>query len=408
MRIGFFVLELSAYHSHIRPLVDTLSSAKHSCVVFHLSSLYGFRTLPEDSRVTFRSLTRTVDLGGELKECNLDWLVVLNVEHFYVMTLVRIARSLGIITAYWQHGIRPDLTIVEPDSLTQGKFHLRGYVDALRKYAFFYTVSLVSALISSERSVILRLIGKKTKQLLLKTSEALLQTSSFAEARCDVAFVYARRDRLLLRQHYGYEDGQIIEMGYPLDIPQCRSVNPAGGRTVLYISQPVRYHPSLPKDRRIASERAFFDLLTNAAQAAGLTLVVKLHPRESVTEISAYVRRDAPVQIVSNGTIYDLTAASSVVIGHYSTALFYAVVLRKPLLILEAGGVPKFPIDFAGRGAGKYAKREDLASAIAEFVRNPQIDLRAYESFEREFIGTASRSPYELALDTFARFGHGS
>ena len=69
-------------------------------------------------------------------------------------------------------------------------------------------------------------------------------------------------------------------------------------------------------------------------------LIVLLHPREN---LSTYIKRfaDTQIDIIQLPNNYSCFTDKSLIIGHYSTALLYALYFEKPTIILNYPSVKK-------------------------------------------------------------------
>lgn len=104
-------------------------------------------------------------------------------------------------------------------------------------------------------------------------------------------------------------------------------------RNVLFIDQALQ----IPVERRV-------DLLTRlcaVTRAAGLTLVVKLHPRDrAVEEISARLDAIEGIRVVRHGVDIDIWTGTILAITRFSTMAFEAIARGIPVVTLDTPDTP--------------------------------------------------------------------
>lgn len=158
---------------------------------------------------------------------------------------------------------------------------------------------------------------------------------NFSTCPFDYYFIYSQRefDRLsriyMLAHNYSY-------IGYPIFLDEKqKEISKVGfeiSRAVLYVHQPfiLDGFASISYDEE---KQYILSLSKNVSKKYG-RLVVLLHPREN---LESYKERykDTDVEIVSSPNNYLCFADKSLIIGHYSTALLYALYLGKPTVIIE-------------------------------------------------------------------------
>lgn len=205
----------------------------------------------------------------------------------------------------------------------------------------------------------------------------------------DVVYAYGNFWQDFYKRNYGYGSSEFVHTGYPDLERVSERVQERGVRADLcYVCQ------SLVEDGRIerAAMEAFLDELADFADAQGLKIAFKLHPRSDLT---LYHQFQQPHELMHEGL-----PEAPVWIGHYSSLLAagYATGAKVLLVDLDGHTIPVYFSDAASAhvsassGALEQGYREACASA-------PSSELEAV------FPVPSGPVAEQIAEDLFARLG---
>jgi len=158
-------------------------------------------------------------------------------------------------------------------------------------------------------------------------------------------------------------------------------------KLVTWMTQSHSYTPQVNKRNIIA--------VYNAIESfKGIQLVVKLHPGED--QKAPLYREDKtlkPTIIGGFGAItFELLYASDIVITHYCTTAIEALMLDKPVIVIDFSGRP-IPVPYVEAGATVGIYKEDaLASAIEALLYNEGARQRLAKAREK-FISEGNYKP---------------
>lgn len=149
---------------------------------------------------------------------------------------------------------------------------------------------------------------------------------------------YALHGRDELYKKFKFDDKDVFYSGYPLGKlkSDTTAVATAGPKEyALYVHQPL-IKDGLT-DFTYEDERSLIAGLVTSLKVNNLKLIFKIHPREDINE---YRERFKDLDVdVSGDTFSDLLPKCKLVVGQFSTALFYAAKYFIPLIILPYKGV---------------------------------------------------------------------
>lgn len=152
-------------------------------------------------------------------------------------------------------------------------------------------------------------------------------------------FIFSEREKTFLSKIYSPADSEITMVGYPIfsDSEEKSRLNiaPIDKKEVLYVHQPfiidsytnIGYEEE--KEYLLAIEKEILKKFNK--------FIVLLHPRENLEK---YKERfsNTTISIVQSPNNYNCFADKSLILGHYSTALLYALYFNKPTIILKYPG----------------------------------------------------------------------
>jgi len=195
--------------------------------------------------------------------------------------------------------------------------------------------------------------------------------------------------------------------GYDYDLYLAAKDGAKRDGTAVFLDEYVPFHPDYLRrghepystaERYYPELRGFFDAFE---RATGLTVVVAAHPRSSYEKHPDYFggRR------VVRGRTVELVRDSDAVIAHSSTALAFAVLFRKPVVLAASADLRACPdgplINAMARSLNKRLldlAHPDQVDWKAELV----VDETAYADFRRRYVkkdGTPEKPFWDIVAD---------
>ena len=316
MVIGFFELRLSGILRFPLWLHESLeaNSANLEVVYFYdevdcdLQSV--LTKLPlNSSLIKIEKITPLV-LVELLRSQKLDRLVVM-AQRIPDSSLVVAAKSLGISTIMYQHGL------YIPFMKRQGSIFIANFVKTFR----FLQYAMVTAdIISVSRTLLLIhyirmfVLGHPFKDIEFPADSI----------NTDYVLVYGDYWKEYHTENFGYSPDQQYIVGAPdfSDINQLQAAD-TDSNSVCYIAQTLVEDGRLPR----SSMLSFISNLSSAVIQSGLHLQVRLHPR---SDLSLY--SELPTDTVLSKTEFP---KKTIYIGHYSSILAKATFLSNNIILVD-------------------------------------------------------------------------
>lgn len=170
--------------------------------------------------------------------------------------------------------------------------------------------------------------------------------NNFKYSPFDYYFIFSQREYSLLSNVFPLDESNTSLIGYPIfssekDKKEATSAGLKMNGEVLYVHQPfiLDGYATISYEER---KKYFLDLEKQLLKKYK-RLIVLLHPREN---LSTYIKRfaDTQIDIIQLPNNYSCFTDKSLIIGHYSTALLYALYFEKPTIILNYPSVKNDPI----------------------------------------------------------------
>jgi hypothetical protein len=386
MKIGFFIKSLNAYHAHVKSFIEQAPGKNYSFIVFHMNNLYTPNFKLENILCEKVDLSKKTNYNLELKKLNIDFFVSLNPGNLFDLLLIACCKQLNVCTIYYQHGIQLDFSSFNPTVLSRNKTFKKKKL-TIKKYFFFYAVFLKNVFLFKRKNLIIQTVFTKTKHLINSKKIASLPKYGLHEMHIDWAFVYGEADKNYLISSMSMNSDRIIVSGYPFIEASKNLLYKKSEKKVLYISSGLRIAGVIPFT--VNDEKQFYLKLNDAVKNANCQLVVKMHPQEDLDLFESFFCEQDNVELHKYSNLADLTIISDIIIGDYSTALFYAIKYYKPILITESEFFKNYPFDLTKYGIGKKVKMDEITSCLNNRVLSEE-DNNNYDFFLKNKIQSSS------------------
>jgi hypothetical protein len=380
IKVGFSIKGLYQYYHMIRPIIEANDRENIDFYIFHANKFYRYHT--GNIEITDATLVNLVGTGivvKKIKETNLDYMIIFNPGQIFDVFITAICKENNIKTIYYQHGLSLDFGSFGIKSIQQGK-SVSDRILSLRRYLFFYRVMIYNIFLVKHKKRLLKLLTKRSKQVLFNFGNADYPKYGLKEFHCDIGLVFGQKDKKYLTTSNGFKEKDVVVGGYPL-LKSSGQDNDLPAGYVLYLSSGLLTSKVIPITK--VEEREFYVNLAKKVIDSDNNLVIKLHPTENFELFKDYIKDFDKAIVFKNYNLSDIVERANLVIGDYSTALFYPIKHLKPLLLLQSEFFEKYPFDYSDYGIGQKVNFNELDHSLAN---PPEVNEKNYSDFMLEFI----------------------
>lgn len=327
MKIAFTVYNLAFISNWIKKLIPYWKDCE--IVIFHIANLQK-QKLPAIEGikcydVSFCSYSEIIDI---IKDERIDLWISLNFRSLFELLFQRICALQGIKSVYLEHGFFSQNTLHFKTQKAK-----RNIGDTITRQLNFWLKYVGLLYRTNKKAQEWRVL----RQVYLKND---FNVSPFVHY-----FIYSQREYKLLSNVFSLDANNTSLVGYPIfsseKDKEAASAELTMNGEALYVHQPF----ILDGYATISYEQEKEYLLNLEKQLSKKykRLIVLLHPREN---LSAYKKRfaDTQITIIQSPNNYSCFTDKSLIIGHYSTALLYALYFEKHTVILNYPTVKNDPI----------------------------------------------------------------
>ena len=328
MKLAFVIYNLSHLDNWIKPLSKYTDN--NEIIVFHLAKIQNktFPVVHNNIKEYDLSQISGQEIINILKYINPDICIFLNFRSMFEFLLQRICIHNNIKQIYLEHGLFSQNTLHFMTS--RAKRNIKSTIcrqyNLWKKYLGFLFCS--KAL---------------TKEL--KILEQIYLKRNFSASPFDHYIVYSQREKDLLSKVFNMNNKNTSLVGYPIFNDKQEKtrliIQHNNNNEVLYVHQPFILDGFATINYE--QEKTYLISLKNILLRKYDRFTILLHPREN---LSAYIRRfeDTDINIIQSPKDCTCYTNKSLILGHYSTALFYALYFDIPTVILNYPTVKNDPI----------------------------------------------------------------
>jgi len=381
-KIAYLIKGIGAYNSHIKPLIDNCPFEDFDFIILHLNRLFTPKDIIQDPRVRFVDLTLNWNLKKVFANNELNLITTINPGNIFDIFTVSLANSLGIPTVYYQHGIQLDFTSFDQKKLIQGISGSRK-VKSIYKYLFFIFYFIFNLFLVKDKWFFFNSIFLKMSYLIFPKLHKNIPKYGLRKTHCNYAFVYGEHDRRYLMESMGMENSKIFITGYPFLKPSNSFKVENENKIALFISAGLRSVGVIPLS--LNQEIQFYRKLSERVNEIGYVLYVKLHPLENIDDFKILMSSNL-IRFFKNENLANMTKYSALIIGEYSTALFYPIKYFKPLFILKSEFFDHYPFDFTKYGVGISTTMETITEDMKIYFELNDQQFKDYNLFLSEYV----------------------
>lgn len=292
-------------------------------MIFHIGKLQGSNPIILEG-VKYIDISNMTYWGVKESFLNshMDLCIIFNFRSLIEQLALRICKQYKIRNAYLEHGlISMNTTHFKKNKLKDNFF------DTLKRQTNFF-MKYLCYIVSSKSPI------KETKILY-----NVYLGGKFYKSPFDHYLIYSQRSKDKLGKIYNLQDSNVSFIGYPIFQNKKQAAESESyvlnGVDVLYVHQPF----IIDRFTNITytSEKQYIVGIREQLRDRYGKFVILLHPRENLAN---YKERfsDTDIEIIQAPNNYKEFANKGLIIGHYSTALLYALYFNKPTVIIEYPG----------------------------------------------------------------------
>lgn len=383
-RLVFVLRYLNYLKNWIDPIYPYLKASGYQVYIFHVDSLsFGLSVDNADNNPDY--IIFDVHKAGmkatraRLKEIEPEGVIFLSFRSLFEILLRIVLFDLNIKAIYYQHGLfgkeTLDFIMADLNSSFLRYLHLVrltvSFLMRSRKYRFRYFRIILGAM--------------------LKDNYAPLCFERF--------ILYSKKSDEILRAVFGHSSDKVLYSGYPIVSSNSELADTLQGsieespKNVLYLAQTFRQ--SGLTNLSLEEEAEYLKTMAVIFRDNGFSTTIKIHPRASRSEYQEHLE-DSGIILKRDENLNTLINESSIVVGHYSTALYSAILLKRPIILYYFPGLPRKNRMFDDIGI-IIDSEEELRKFLSENAV-PAIDNEKYTEFIEYEIG--NNNTYEHLAQT--------
>ena len=369
--IVIFVSYFNYIQNWIAPLYPFLKKKGYKIVIIHMQSL-SFGIAPNSSidkkYITYdigkMSINNIIKVLIKFKP---SAIVFFHFKSFADYIILRISKLIGIKSIYVQHGLYYDKVF---------KFVIARNISSFLRYIFHF-IQYFQLVLKSKRNVFneLHLVYR------------FLKNNELIETRYDYAVLYSPYSFKIIQNKFQFGVNQVKYSGYPIyeiqrEQPKFQeNIHSSNRKKVLFIQEKyIPAHTSIS----YKEEYEYFRMIIEKCKKFNYEFVMRLHPR---VDHEFYIKMLAPEKIIIDNekSLVEQINLSRLVIGNMSTALFGAVLQKKPIIILFYPGFT--PLTNIFKEIGLLANDFNELESI---IKRPEIwdkKIPLYANFIDKYIG---------------------
>lgn len=328
MKIAFTVYNLAFVSNWIERLMPYWENCE--IVIFHIANLQGQKEPAIEGvksyDVSSRSYSEIIDI---IEHERIDLWINFNFRSLFELFFQRICALQNIKSVYLEHGFFSKNTLHFKTQKAQ-----KNIWETVNRQLNFWKKYIGVLYHAKKRLQEWRIL----QQVYFK--------NNFKYSPFDYYFIFSQREYSLLSNVFPLDESNTSLIGYPIfssekDKKEATSAGLKMNGEVLYVHQPfiLDGYATISYEE----EKKYFLDLEKQLLKKYKRLIVLLHPREN---LSTYIKRfaDTQIDIIQLPNNYSCFTDKSLIIGHYSTALLYALYFEKPTIILNYPSVKNDPI----------------------------------------------------------------
>jgi hypothetical protein len=376
MKIVFFIYRTSFINNWVQKLKPFFDDKNVEVNILCLDNSYKDYNDYKEYNIINISKLNSKQIKNLLTEINPKAVILLGYRSLMEMLLVRISKLLNIGLIYIQHGV-----LDEEDLKTfSGKSKLE-MIKSFKKQIKYLNLFL--------QLIFIKNVNFKNEFKILFNAVFF---ANYKNIGFDKFLIFSENGNLFHKKLFQYDDSQLDIIGYPvfthskfnsLDLVLNKDLTK---KYILYIHQ--NFIDTNLTSINYDEEKTYILSLSKICIKYGYQFLIQLHPLDNIKKYKdLYAFED--ISFVQNGNIPDLVFNSTMVFGHFSTAMFIPILLNKPLVVLT---YPKilFQYDHLFDNVGIHIKNSQELNLMLGNTTEFKNLTSNYDSFRKLNLGNSN------------------
>ena len=381
--IIIFISSLTYVKNWIDPLHLFFRKKDINVIIFHMHSLrYEDKSIPESSieyvsyDIGRLNIKKVIEL---LEKQRPDAVLFFHFKSFADYIVLRLTKLLNIRSIYLQHGIYSSkvfnfVTVSKVSGLKRYLFHFRQFV----QFIFIKSVNIVS-----ELNLVIRYFFN----------------NNLKGTKYDHAILYSKYNLDYIQENFCFNEDQVKYSGFPAvqfqdQLTSTINLSKKEKRILFLQEKMIPAHTSISYDQ----EHKYFRTVINISVKYNFKITMRLHPRVD-HEFYNKMLSDDEVNVDNHTSLYDQILSADIIIGNMSTALFAAVINKKPIITIFYPGFKPLTDIF-----DKIAIKAPNYNSLDNIFQSPDMwmeKLSIYDDFIDKYIGR--NNSYENQANTILK-----
>ena len=370
-KLVIFIPQLNYINNWIEPIRKILHNYNVNIFICHAQSLYPEQQIDNLSPEYYYfdvNLSGFTELIEFLRNENFDAALFYHFKSFFDFIMLRVTKALGIKSIYLQHGLYYDTVFT---------FITGNYSNSFKKY---FCLLIVYA-------QFLKYVNYNAREF--EFTIRFFRSNDMTRSKFDYAILYSPGNLEYIQEKFQFMKEQVLYSGYPVskrihDIEEPEIDKYPDGKyiqNILFIQE--RFIPA-HSDISYEDELGYFEEINKICKYAGYDLCFRLHPRVNQKKYKRNLN-SIGIKVENQKIMIEQVRSSSLIIGHLSTALNTAVILRKPIVSLFYPGFT--PISNVYENVAHYIKNFE---SLRLFLKSPELwdnKICNYDKYRAKYIG---------------------
>ena len=387
-RLGICLKRLDSFSANGLNLVEKGDRLNYSFFIYYLGKYYyNELQLSNKSNLIYRDLSNYYNLRKQIQEDELDGIVIFDPGNLFEMVIISAAKDLGVKTFYYQHGL------ISEKNVTNVKIDKSNIFNSVFKYLYFTRI-LFKQLIQTKKFVLnLKAFTKRMYYLFLFDRHTLVRRLGVNSLKFDYGFVYTKTDKLNLVNFMKMKEDDVTVLGFPfIKCDETFRISKSSKSRILYLSSGL-YNAGIISEK---DELSIYKALAELSDLPNVNLTIKLHPKENSFKVKNILGNKDNIEVIKDGNLSNIVLNSDIVIGDYSTSLFYAIMHYKPIFLLKYDFLSEFPFDYTDYGIGIEVKLDKVKYIFSKLKTEICIDKNNYDKFLNEYSEPQEMNPEDV------------
>lgn len=380
--IIFVISYLDRVKDWIDPIHPFLKEAKFRVYILHMQSLsFGFakehvQVNPDYTAIDIGKLS-TYEITKLIKEINPVVINSFTFRSLYDILLLRISQVIGYKTVLIQHGLIIDEAFV---------FTAVNKISSFKRYYWLC------------KKLFQFLIGLKIDRISeFSDFYSSIAHNDFKSIKHDYCILYSEYYFQMMKKHIHFNPMQVHYSGFPLAQKESDLINTNDDiyyNTILFIHQPLNKVNYVTDNTEIE----YLKNISKICNQNNYQMILRMHPRDDA-DLYHKELENSNVRLDIENNLIESVRKSDLILGQYSTALYAAIILKKPIVITYYPGY-----DMTNNVFSSVAMFAKDGNELDEIIKRKNVwnnTLHKYDQYIEKYVG--NYNSYESQIITLTK-----